>query len=1113
MSRNETSGYSNYQQVIDAIKAEYVNARDLKRKATGKNRTAKNADSFKKRKESESKSLDSKLNSVKESLDRSLSGAISDLDKSKFGELKTKLSELQAKLAYIDSESKRFDQLNQIDPKKYPAKSNTEKQTFSVVRSLLAAAIKDAEGAIDAVYNGESYSSIVEATIPTMRYNNTEEEVNEYYDRLVRTYSQLFDKAQDAISNYTNELFPSIDEMKQHRSELIEMSQELSQFKSELATLLENEASQSEIDSKENEIEAQKEDMLNSVNNLKIIDTNTKAWIFGNFNSVSVFIDDLLDFQDEFSEFYQNNSNFLVNKPIPETLINVKANGLYYSLFEALGTSEFELVWEGLSDAKFDFLDNEVGMLNVNNKLKSLSSLFKTFGTYNNDYDGKVQSFQEGISGEQKDFFVRHSMDIHKSTDNYMSQKVTFDFNMNKIQEFMRLSENERSNHDYLAENLSRAKTDQLHADFELSKLSRGHHEGTEEQKQAFSDAINNLFKIEPKYLKFKSNVDKYGNEYSLFKGIFPDFYKSLDELTALYDEAQGIFDAAYEKHSNMEADLNAAYEYLQTLTEGEAEYVAALADYEAKVIERDAYIVNVYQPASDAMVAAYEYLQTLTEGEAGYQSLVVSTEETISANRDKLVIANIDQRTAQHNKAIAESTRDAAAAALSMAQYDKNDYLVNVEGDVNQTIVDGYDFTINESEATIAQSNATIANANATIAQAYSDIDESNDIISQAQVVLTNITEAHYIYLGAQADYDAKSIINTEKQNQYYSLKDALEASYNFLQTLTDEDEAYKAALADWTWKDNEVNESKVDVASAQQNLNTVEDSLRRVRINQVGQDINFPVYGEYLMDLKRSFDDAEKKSKYYAVELTKAQTKFKHYKAEMTFVESTPNEKREALKSQSDAEKSLSKLSSWEGILTSHTLYMETLSNRVIEVVNSVRQSAFFVKAGDTHYINELQTIHQYDAKRDDEAPVTDGSDKLLQEIKEFMDGKNLYADVKGESLNRAYRQQSLNDKIDFYSNCITALDQAYRRDGDRSGQFVILTSMKGDILRSITAHHGELDVTFQDTLAQILGWNRGMQQFNDVLIAYQIEDEVNNGNPIVPGGNGGGHGGGKS
>ena len=50
-------GYSNYQQVIDAIKAEYVNARDLKRKATATGRKTKSTESFKKRKEVESKSL------------------------------------------------------------------------------------------------------------------------------------------------------------------------------------------------------------------------------------------------------------------------------------------------------------------------------------------------------------------------------------------------------------------------------------------------------------------------------------------------------------------------------------------------------------------------------------------------------------------------------------------------------------------------------------------------------------------------------------------------------------------------------------------------------------------------------------------------------------------------------------------------------------------------------------------------------------------------------------------------------------------------------------------------------------------------------------------------
>ena len=44
-------GYQNYQAIIDALKAEYVNARNLKKTATAKKRVATNAKSFKTRKE------------------------------------------------------------------------------------------------------------------------------------------------------------------------------------------------------------------------------------------------------------------------------------------------------------------------------------------------------------------------------------------------------------------------------------------------------------------------------------------------------------------------------------------------------------------------------------------------------------------------------------------------------------------------------------------------------------------------------------------------------------------------------------------------------------------------------------------------------------------------------------------------------------------------------------------------------------------------------------------------------------------------------------------------------------------------------------------------------
>ena len=1126
-------GYSNYQQVIDAIKAEYVNARDLKRKATGKNRTAKNADSFKKRKESESESLDSKLNSVKESLKNSLSDAISDLDQSKFGELKTKLSELQAKLKYIDSESNRFDQLYDLDPKKYPAKSNTEKQTFSVVRSLLAAAIKDAEAAIDTVYNGESYSSIVESTIPN-RYDNTEQEIWSYYNNLEKTYSKLFDKAQGAISTYTNELFPSIDAMKQKRSELIGLSQDLSELKSELAKLLEDESSQDEIDTKENEIDKIKQIMLESVSQLKTIDIFCREWTKNKFNNVSVFIDDLLDFQDEFIGFYDNNNNLLDSRPRPQTFINVNASRLYDALFIALGeSSEFDLVWNGLSQAKQEYLDNECEISNVNNKLKSLSELSSTFATGfdgdNNDENGQVQSFQQGISNVQKDFFVRHSMDIHKATANYMSQKATFDFNMSKIEELMDLSKEERDNHIQYAENLSRVKMEQLYADFELSKLQNGHYEGTEEQQQAFNEARDLYFYFNHEYFQKRAQLEIFSNNNNIFKGIFPDFYKSLDELTALYTEAEDVFNAVYEKHSNMVSATDAAYEYLQTLTAGEAEYVSALADFEAKLAERDAYYVDVVQPAQTASDDAYNYLQTLIEGEAGYQSLVVSLQETIATNREKLAVAGDARSTAEDNKAIAESTIERAVPSLSMAQSDKAQYLAN--GGTDQVIIDGYDSTIAYQQVTIAQANATIAQADATIAQANSDIFEAKAIIEDANEVLKNATESHYIYLGAQTDYDAKSVDLAEKENQYKSLSDTSEESYIFLQTLTDEDEAYHTALADWNKKDTEANEFKAEVNKAKENLEAADNSLRNLYRQEYGQEFNLrngygnPINGGYLSEALSYVGHFEKIVTEVVKELKDAERAFKVSKSEMTFVESTPYEKREALLRQTDAEKSESQVESWFGILTSHTSYLARLEYRIIELVRALRENPFFVKAG-TPQKEELHaalaTKTMYDAKDSvslevtkkmaishlkpkPEAPVTDGPDKLLQEIKEFMDGKNLYAIELLKSLEQSFAEQAVQDKMDFYRDCINELELG----GDDLTGFAILSDMKGDILKNITAHQGEVDYSFQDTLLQIAGWNRNHQQFNDVLIAYQIEDEVNNGNPIVPGQNGGGKG----
>ena len=1100
-------GYSNYQQVIDAIKAEYVNARDLKRKATGKNRTAKNADSFKKRKESESKSLDSKLNSVKESLKKSLSGAIYDLDQSKFSELKTKLSELQAKLEYIDSESNRFDELNGLDPKKYPAKSNTEKQTFSVVRSLLAAAIKDAEAAIEAVYNGGSYISIVTATMPNS-IDNTEDEVNAYYDRLEMTYSELFDKAENAISIYTNELFPSIDAIKQQRKQLIELSQNLSEAKSRLATLLEDEASQSEIDSAEVQIEDTKKQMLESVSILKMMDIASNEWMFGKFHSVSVFIDDLYDFQDEFIKFYENNYRFLVRKSRPMDFVNAKTNRLYDVLFNVLidnykqlegtGTTEFDLVYNGLAEGRQEFLQIQSDIYNADRKIRSLtdpreifdmeSSAISTMTKDSSEFY-KGLEFYKGISIEQKSFYINASKEIHSATEEYMTQKSYFDVNMNKIQEFMNLSKAERSNHEAYAENLSHAMRNKLQYDFKYSSLSKGRYEGTEEQQQAFNEARDSFFQAGPDYMKAKSDLEVSSNEYSIFKGIFPDFYESVADILAEYKQASDAYKKTSEKYNRMEADLNAAYEYLQTLTAGEAEYVSALADYEAKYLERDAYYERVVQPAQTASDDAYNYLQTLIEGEAGYQSLVVSLQETIDANKEKLAIARSTRSTAENNRrvAIMESTQ---------AQSDKAAYIASEGSD--QAIIDAYD-------ATIAQANATIAQADATIAQANSDIVEAETTIDQAKTTLKNATESHYIYLGAQTDYDAKLADKNEKENQYKSLSDTSEESYIFLQTLTDEDEAYHSALADWNKKDTEVNSFREEVVISEQKLNAAEDSLTRVAINQVGQDINFPVYGEYLIDLEKSVAKAEEKFNTYAEELAIAEQAFEVAKAEMTLVESTPYEKREAILVLTDSEKSQSQLNSWDGIVTAHTSYLAQLMNRIIDVVTAVRENPFFVKTSERLEAGEAEaskTMYVAEATKKPAGPfrpvtpISNESDILLQAIKEFMISDNTYTKNQKASIEANYRQYEVYDKMKFYSACIKGLDL--------DSSFDVISDIKENLLSCLASNDS---ASFHDSLRYII--ERKIQMFSVSKFAYKIEDEVNNGNPIVPGQNGGGKG----
>lgn len=1145
-------GYSNYQQVIDAIKAEYVNARDLKRTATTKSRKTDTTGSFKKRKENEVKSLVEKSKSIDSLLDETLSKSVSDLNKSKFKDFKTKLSELKAKLEYIDSESKRFDLLNQIDPNGHKKATKTEEQTFSVVRNLLANAIKDCEEAISKIYDGKSYSDIVKSTKPNYM-THSEEEVENYYRNLESDYNQLFDKAKKAIDDYTVELFGQVEAIKQQHSRLIQQSAELDYFKNQLSKLLQNDAPQQELERMEKQIEDHKSKMLDGARDLKIMESARQEWINGKFHSVSEFIDDARDFKEEFHIFRQQNDSFLMRRPRPEGFTNNKTTELYDGLFQALYNSsysgerenEFSLLYNGLSQGRDQIQWNQ-SELNYNSmKLYSAREPREMFDHKDGNENSYVTGFKKGISDEFKDFFVKCAKELQNVTVNYTEQHARYGAKRNRVKTSMWLLENERNNHNKYSDYLSQAQLTKLYTDDQYRRLERGNYDGTEEQRVTYQNAKQEYFYSDVDAEYSKNMAVTIGNKFSTLNKIFPYFYSNLDNAESVYNDAKNNYEAAKEQLEVKKVETQTAYDLLQTLTVGEAEYVAALADYEAKSINLQAQYDALNYISADAAIA-YDFLQTTLGGENAYQSTVVSTQATIDQSNatiaSELSIATTTEVTksdAQATKSDAEATRSQAQsdsaqaqatidqaevsksnaqatkaqaqATKSLAQSDKAAYIATAAS-IDQTILDGYDAIISDAQATIENANKSIDEAQMTIAQAQSDLTQSNSTIANAEATIANAnnsideaqmtidsalkniadaqntivtaneelrqaTDSHYIYLGAQSDYDSKIATRDAYQtNNVTPAQTAKDDAYTFFQNLTDEDAAYQNTLYDWTKKDTEANlfVEVVETAriAAEEKITDLENLKRQMygvvygdrREDQIQYEEILEFSGYTLYDAKSDFESSTEKAHNAQVNRENMRNAFEEAKKVMNWVESKQQDKIWALDFQPLMEKANDKVRDWSEILTANTGYLSSLSNDLINLISDVRNQPDF--------------------------------DSMLSNVKGFLEGytqrgPGSYYEVCTNLAFTEFENRGLEYKMDFYKDYVKGLGLP--------GLINMMANQWEDQLERISSNDAS---EFQRALTEIM--DRNLLRFPVSGFAWQIENEVNNGNPLVGGNN---------
>jgi uncharacterized delta-60 repeat protein len=531
--------FNNYQQVINALKAEYVNARNLKRVANTARRATINAASFKNRKENEKTTLENRVDSIETALNSTLSNAISEADLKKWADLKSKLSELKGKLEHIENEEYLLVRSFDVAPWDYSEVSDIDSNSFTMLKNLLTTAISDAEIAINNAY-GEDYYDIQQST--KFRYSDkkfTDSELMSKHSEKKAVLDGLFQKAEDAITEYTEDMFDKANTVNILFNDCVDLSTSLAGAKEYLANLLVSGGAQSYIDDAEEDIESYKSQMINRAHELKLAKEKLIEWTVARFNIVAEYIEDARDYANqEYYDFVDDNSQLLRDEVAgrPEYL-DWRTTKLYYSLFDSLATSSNI---QGLNLNEFNEIQSQLDsvrtdLFNVDNRVVKNSQRIGILQNPNSmiiENNGKFE-FSSDFHTSDIIFYKEHNAALNSATSEYITQNVTRNFRKSEVRDLFFIKSGialEKALN--ITGSIREAKFVLRRANKELI-WSTEYYTGTQEQQSEYNNFIS---EHNPDFQLFNQSEQSYHYNNAIYQfnlGIFENEFNLLNTLAA----------------------------------------------------------------------------------------------------------------------------------------------------------------------------------------------------------------------------------------------------------------------------------------------------------------------------------------------------------------------------------------------------------------------------------------------------------------------------------------------------------------------------------------------------------------------------------------------------
>ena len=598
--------YNNYQDIIDAIKAEYVIVRDLKRVANAKKRELNNAHSFVNRKGNEENTLDTRLENAKQEALTRANTALGAIKSSISSGYKSALSESIANLANIEAEITKLQTLQTNLPEKWESFSQNEINSINSLKGVLLSAINDTKFIYENdIMESNKFAILNDETKISLETVLNENDITTHYDTVVYAVKGLIGSTNEEFRDYVTESASIEESLIARKNTLVSKTAQLVILKSELADLLDSNAAQTVIDAKNVAIDAKKSEILEWANDSKEEHYAADVFYTQKHKRFSVYFEIIQSLYEEATEWIsQPGISEFVRQSKGDHGRNIQssvrrfASSLLESLEDKMGDQLYQAIRVMFDEVSYGKVQGDEVLSTSYSRMQIIDNIESR--VYNNQ-KGKYEldpTVQSDTWMDTFDYFKR----LHQKASSYIYAKEEFSKGLSGFATIYGDFEQEMSlGMNQYATELAAAKGRTMNHSFIETKLREGDWTGTPEQQSTYSDLIQLRVALNRALVMMSYKLSLVTEKVELFRGMFPAFFSSLQPLFDAKVSTEAARSAAQTEYERLHGVKTEAENLIPTLTEGTPEYDAAIADRDAKTLAFESYYTDVYAPAMTA--------------------------------------------------------------------------------------------------------------------------------------------------------------------------------------------------------------------------------------------------------------------------------------------------------------------------------------------------------------------------------------------------------------------------------------------------------------------------------------------------------------------------------